>query len=473
MAIITNLDTLVGNASASYILAHSEDFRSTVQGPKGDIGLTGAQGTKGDAGVDGEDLTVEQIQYNGNGTFTWQFSDGTSYTTPNMIGPQGLQGSKGAKGDTGTSVHHTKGTSTTDSEGDFSTPGEYDTYTMYGDAAETEVLGWFTVANGDSAYTSAKKGGYIGTEEEFQISLGALTELITEVGDAVDNANSALAQVANKVSYDDITSDLTLTVEDKVLSAKAGKTLKDTITGLTAANIAETATKKIMTDVERTKLAGIETGATADQTGTEIKSLYEAQTGKILDNVTRIGLNGTNTVGQMTWNATEQTADLVLSSDVTLQLGQELLARVRNNSGSTITNGTVVMVTGALGASGNMTVSPHDGTRANGRKIAGLATHDIANGVDGLTLLRGKIRGLDTTGNPVGETWLEGDWLFVKPNDGGKLTKVEPADNELKMPVGIVLNVHANNGTLQIRTTGTDENAFKDWVNTKLAVTEW
>jgi hypothetical protein len=65
-----------------------------------------------------------------------------------VAGPQGPQGPQGIKGDQGISVHHTKGTDTTDSEGDFGTPGEVDTYTMYGDASETLNLGWYTVTNG-------------------------------------------------------------------------------------------------------------------------------------------------------------------------------------------------------------------------------------------------------------------------------------------------------------------------------------
>ena len=42
-------------------------------------------------------------------------------------------------------------------------------------------------------------------------------------------------------------------------------------------NMAESTTAKVMTDTERTKLAGIEDNATADMTGAEIKSAYEAE----------------------------------------------------------------------------------------------------------------------------------------------------------------------------------------------------
>lgn len=80
--------------------------------------LTVPKGDKGDAGNDGND------------------------------GGQGDQGQKGDQGDQGVSVHHIKGTSTTDPEGDFSTAGRTDTYTLWGDAGETINLGFFSVTNG-------------------------------------------------------------------------------------------------------------------------------------------------------------------------------------------------------------------------------------------------------------------------------------------------------------------------------------
>lgn len=119
-------------------------------GAQGPIGFKGDTGDKGDTGEDGKDLTVAQIVYNGNGTFTWLFSDGTVYTTPNLIGPKGDTGSKGDKGDQGIGVHHLKGTSTTNANGDFGISPFRDTYTLYADADETINLGHFTVANGVS-----------------------------------------------------------------------------------------------------------------------------------------------------------------------------------------------------------------------------------------------------------------------------------------------------------------------------------
>jgi hypothetical protein len=153
--------TVKGDTGAQGI--QGEQGERGLQGDTGPRGLTGAAGANGRDGIngrngvdglngidgiDGDDLTVDQIVYNNDGTFTWMFSDGTSYETPDLRGPKGDVGEQGVKGDQGISVHHIKGTSTTDSEGDFGSFGEIDTYTVYGDAAETINLGYFRVNNG-------------------------------------------------------------------------------------------------------------------------------------------------------------------------------------------------------------------------------------------------------------------------------------------------------------------------------------
>ena len=93
------------------------------KGDKGDTGLTGPQGVQGIQGIKGD--TGSQ-------------------------GPKGDTGDQGIKGDQGISVHHLKGTSTTNPNGGFGTSPFKDTYTFYGDADETLNLGWFVVTNGVS-----------------------------------------------------------------------------------------------------------------------------------------------------------------------------------------------------------------------------------------------------------------------------------------------------------------------------------
>lgn len=188
-----------------------------------------------------------------------------------------------------------------------------------------------------------------------------------------------------------------------------------------------------------------------------------------LMSVSVLGFDTTNTtapnVGQLAWNIDDGTLDLGLNG-ATLQLGQETLVKVRNSHSSTITNGQVVMAVGTLGNSGRILVNPHTGLRSNAKQIVGIATEDIAINTDGFVTMFGKVRGINTTGSIVGETWNDGDILYLKPNDNGNLTKIAPQNNEVNMPIAIVIHSHTN-GSLFVRISGVDENAFYSNVYSK------
>lgn len=155
---------------------------------------------------------------------------------------------------------------------------------------------------------------------------------------------------------------------------------------------------------------------------------------------------GTGTQGQMSWNTDEETVDLI-QNGATLQLGQETQVHARNNTGSSIADGTVVYVTGTLGASGRITVAPAGTTDA--KYIVGVTTETIADGEDGKVTNFGKVRGLDTS------SYTEGSVLYVNTTDGS-LTATKPTTG-LCMPIAFVINSHATNGTLMVRTTPIDE----------------
>ena len=219
-----------------------------AKGEQGDTGLQGVTGPQGNNGVDGDNLTVTSVTNNNDNTITIVFSDGTSHNTgvikgdrgdqgedgPRGIqgvqGVQGVEGQKGEKGDQGQGVHHVTAVGTTDPEGDFQTPGETDTYVMYGDADETINLGGFEVRNGDDAYSYVTKYGYTGTAQEFGEALTSFATLV--------NAG--------------------------VVSSFNGR---DGNVALTNSDI---------TDAVGVDLSDVEAGATADQTASEIEALYES-----------------------------------------------------------------------------------------------------------------------------------------------------------------------------------------------------
>ena len=72
------------------------------EGPQGDQGPTGPQGPQGVQGPTGQNGNgIVSSTDNGDGTFTLTYTDGSSFTTSNLTGPQGIQGLQGATGQQG------------------------------------------------------------------------------------------------------------------------------------------------------------------------------------------------------------------------------------------------------------------------------------------------------------------------------------------------------------------------------------
>lgn len=158
------------------------------------------------------------------------------------------------------------------------------------------------------------------------------------------------------------------------------------------------------------------------------------------------GLYPTPLDGELTWDAAEKTLSLGLNGGNTiLQLGQEIHYRVRNDTGATIPNGTVVRYAGGVGASGQIRVAPAlaDGTY-HSSWILGLATENIATGSVGLVSHFGKVRGINTSG------FLIGDVVYADPTVSGGLTNVRPEPPNNIVSIGVVLS-SSNNGTILTR----------------------
>ena len=167
---------------------------------------------------------------------------------------------------------------------------------------------------------------------------------------------------------------------------------------------------------------------------------------------------GTGTQGQVSWNADEETLDLINNGAV-LQMGQEMHVHTRNNTGVTFAEGVPVMANGTLGASGRILITPMVGSvQANAKYLIGITTEEIATGTDGKATQFGKVRGIDTTGTPYGETWADGDVLWIDPVTTGGLTNVEPASTSvMAQSVAFVVYAHAAVGELMVRASGQDE----------------
>jgi hypothetical protein len=130
------------------------------------------------------------------------------------------------------------------------------------------------------------------------------------------------------------------------------------------------------------------------------------------------------------------------TEDVTLQIGQELWVRIKNETGIEITDGQAVYIDGAVGVSSVPTVDLAQADAEATVKQVGVATHNIAEQAFGFVTVTGIVRGVDTDG--LGE----GSLLYVSATEAGALVNVAPSSPNWRAPVAYVISDHQQNGSI-------------------------
>ena len=159
------------------------------------------------------------------------------------------------------------------------------------------------------------------------------------------------------------------------------------------------------------------------------------------------------TAGTMSWNNTDGTADLKLKGgNVTLQVGQEQVTRVVNKTGVNLleANYQAVYISGAQGQrlKVDLALATTDGTSAG---TLGLVTENINNNQEGFVTSSGLVNEIDTTGDLQGETWADGDILYLSPLVAGNITNVKPLAPDHTVIMGFVVYAHAIHGKIYVK----------------------
>ena len=169
----------------------------------------------------------------------------------------------------------------------------------------------------------------------------------------------------------------------------------------------------------------------------------------------------TPVMGSLSWNTADQTLDLGMEYGVIQQIGEETYARVQNNTGVTIPNGTVVGFTGAVPDSA-LSVAPY---LANGSQnslyILGVMTHDLPDtGQKGYCTTWGFVRDLNTS------AFVLGDLLYASPTVAGGFTKVKPTAPNNVIPLAAVLKVGTTDGIIFVRPTIEQQKYYGEFTKT-------
>lgn len=130
------------------------------------------------------------------------------------------------------------------------------------------------------------------------------------------------------------------------------------------------------------------------------------------------------------------------NNQMTLNIGQEQVLRVRNTTGSIIPNGTVVYVSGATGQT--PLVTPAIATSFVTSDIIGVSTTSIAINDYGYVTINGLVNDIDT------HLFSDGASVYLSATVAGSISTASPDAPNYCTQVGIVLHSHATQGKLLV-----------------------
>jgi hypothetical protein len=162
----------------------------------------------------------------------------------------------------------------------------------------------------------------------------------------------------------------------------------------------------------------------------------------------------TNAVGKVVWNDTLGTGEIGLKGGIiNAKLAQDLYARVVNKTSQNLlkANYQAVKIQSAQGQRLAINFARAN-TDLNSADTIGIIAENINNNQEGFVITVGQIENVNTTGSLQGETWADGDVLYLSPTTAGNLTNIKPDGSTGHIVVlGYVEYSHQNNGKIYVK----------------------
>ena len=165
---------------------------------------------------------------------------------------------------------------------------------------------------------------------------------------------------------------------------------------------------------------------------------------------------GTAAVATTIWNDSIGSSETTLKGgSVILKNGVDLVARIVNKvtPNTTLTKAAyqAVRVSGAQGQRLAVEFAQAN-TDNNSADTIGLVCETIATNQEGFIMTVGQLLEINTTGSLQGETWADGDVLYLSPTTPGALTNVKPnGSNGHIVVMGYVEYSHAVHGKIYVK----------------------
>jgi hypothetical protein len=163
-------------------------------------------------------------------------------------------------------------------------------------------------------------------------------------------------------------------------------------------------------------------------------------TNKFVSNVTKLN-DSTITI----FKGSTQT-NITLSPSTTVASATRLVTNVYNNSGATITKGSVIYINGAHSSNLPTIALAKANTEETSAYTYGLVETDITNNSAGVVIQNGSITNLNLPTN----TYTDGQTLYLSPTVAGGYTLTKPLAPYHYVAIGTVTRAHPNFGTIQI-----------------------
>lgn len=155
----------------------------------------------------------------------------------------------------------------------------------------------------------------------------------------------------------------------------------------------------------------------------------------------------TYTEGRVWYDSTEKALSFYNdSSSLAVHVGQDLIVKVINNTGSSIPNGSPVYVTGTSSGQTYPNVALARADVAATAAVIGLTNGAIANGAIGYVTAQGIIDNVNTG------TFTVGQVLYLSPFSAGQLMNTVPPTG-ITVQVGVVTFVNSSTGHIYVKQT--------------------
>jgi len=139
-------------------------------------------------------------------------------------------------------------------------------------------------------------------------------------------------------------------------------------------------------------------------------------------------------------------SDITLTTSSIVTSATRLITSVYNNSGSTITKGSVIYINGAHSSNLPTIALAKANQEVTSASTYGLVENDITNNSSGIVIQNGNITNL----NLPTSTYTDGQTLYLSPTIAGGYTTTKPLAPYHYVAIGTITRAHSTFGTIQI-----------------------